>query len=156
MPCIGECGTLDFPSAGEQTALASASLVLPLQRPALHPTRDTELCSVKPLGLALMFFVIIKLGRWQLLISPNACVLRSTFSIKAQRSRWHVAKRSSVITGLMCATTGDRQGCKELLQDCILLDIHSSLRSWQELQDNEKRASGYVRWASMRAREPQK
>ena len=82
-----ECGTPDCPSAGEQTAMARAILIVTLQQPALHPTKDTECVQRKAPGPGINDFVTTQLGRWQLLISPSAYVLRSTFSIKAQTGR---------------------------------------------------------------------
>lgn len=77
--------------------MASASLVLTLRSLPSISQGTLSVCRGRPRGLALMFSVITKLGCWQLLIWPNVCVLRSTFSIKAQirqrtaESRWHVA-----------------------------------------------------------------
>lgn len=114
-PAESDGGAPDFPVSFQTNSRASGGLVLTPQQSALHPQGTSNVLRARPLGLALMFPVITKLRHWHLLISPNACALRSTLSIKAQLgdrtvgSRWHVVGHLPVITGLQCASViGDR------------------------------------------------
>lgn len=91
-----EGGALDFPLAPEQTAWPAQALFSPSS--SLPSTSRGTLSMLRegPLGPALRFPTTTKLRRGQLLISPDACALSSTFSIKDQigdrtvGSRWRV------------------------------------------------------------------